>query len=55
MINNNQLMIVNITEQDEGPYVCIAQNRKGVQQATSIVRVESKWLLSRHKQSMADN
>lgn len=42
VINGNQLMIVNITEEDEGMYVCIAQNKKGVKQATSILQVESK-------------
>lgn len=44
IFKGNKLSIVNITEVDEGMYVCIAQNRKGVKQATAIVRVTSKLL-----------
>ena len=42
VIINGLLQILEATKEDEGMYVCIAQNKKGVEQATSIVNVRSE-------------
>lgn len=42
VITNGLLQIQEATKEDEGMYVCIAQNKKGVKQATSIVNVRSE-------------
>lgn len=43
VITEGLLQIQEATKEDEGMYVCVAQNKKGVKQATSIVNVRSKW------------
>lgn len=43
VITGALLQIQEVTKEDEGMYVCVVQNRKGVEQATSIVNVKSKW------------
>lgn len=42
IIEGNVLQIVNATTADEGVYVCIAENKKGVEQATAVISVKGK-------------
>lgn len=42
VIEDGVLRIQNATIEDAGTYVCVAQNKKGVQQATGIVDVRSE-------------
>ena len=36
------LVISEITKEDEGMYLCLAQNKKGVKQVTAFINVRSK-------------
>ena len=42
VIEEGVLRIQNATIEDAGTYVCVAQNKKGVQQATGMVDVRSE-------------
>ena len=42
VIDGGVLRINSVRAEDEGLYVCIAQNRKGVRQATSMLNVRRK-------------
>lgn len=42
IIEGNVLRVVNVTTADEGVYVCIAENKKGVEQATAVIIVKGK-------------
>ena len=42
VIDGGLLHIKEATKDDEGMYVCVAQNKKGVKQATGIVNVRSE-------------
>lgn len=42
VIDEGLLQIQEATKEDEGMYVCVAQNKKGVQQANGIVNVISE-------------
>ncbi|XP_078373536.1 basement membrane-specific heparan sulfate proteoglycan core protein-like [Oculina patagonica] len=42
VVTEGLLQIQEATKEDEGMYVCVAQNKKGVKQATGIVNVKSK-------------
>ena len=42
VIEEGVLRIQNATIEDAGTYVCVVQNKKGVQQATGIVDVRSE-------------
>lgn len=42
VIDGGLLRIQEVRKEDEGMYVCVAQNKKGVKQATGIVEVRSE-------------
>lgn len=42
VINEGLLVIQEVTKEDEGMYLCVAQNKKGVEQVTAIVNVKSE-------------
>lgn len=42
VIEGGLLRIKEVTKDDEGMYVCVAQNKKGVEQATGILNVRSE-------------
>lgn len=42
VVEGTLLRVREVTKEDEGMYVCVAQNKRGVKQATGIVTVRSE-------------